>query len=93
MPGPTLKQRDWTKNHQGKFLKQTRETFTEEIQRKAKALTKACPGYYKLADKARDGKIPGHYKQEAKHRIVWDEFYAKGKAASKGPLFHTTQRG
>jgi len=95
MPAPSqyVKQRDWTKNHEGKFLKKDRETFTEQHMREAKALTKACPGFYKQSEKPKDGKIIGHYKQAAKHRIIWDEFYAKGKAASKGPLYKTERRG
>jgi hypothetical protein len=74
-------------------LKKSRETFTEEIQRQAKAFTKACPGFYKNADKGTETKIHGHYKPEAKHRIVWDEFYAKGKSVTKGQLYNVTQRG
>jgi hypothetical protein len=82
-PSKYIKQRDWTKNHEGKFFKKDRETFTEETMRRAKSLTKACPGFYKQSEKPKENKIKGHYQQKAKHRVIWDEFYAKGKAASK----------
>jgi len=92
-PSKYIKQRDWTKNHEGKFFKKDRETFTEETMRRAKSLTKACPGFYKQSEKPKENKIKGHYQQKAKHRVIWDEFYAKGKAASKGQLYNTTLKG
>ena len=74
-------------------MKKNRETFTEEAQKNAKKLTKACPGFYKKSEKPKDGKVHGHYKPAAKHRIIWDEYYAKGKEVSKGQLYLTTARG
>ena len=71
-------------------MKKNRETFTVETMRKAKALTKACPGYYKKSEKPKDDvKVQGHYKPATKHRIIWDEYYEKGKAAGKVSNHHT----
>jgi hypothetical protein len=55
-----------------------RETFTEEVMREGKK-TKGCPGFYKNSEAPFKDKIPGHYKQKVKQRIMWDEFYALGK--------------
>ena len=62
------------------MFKKPRETFTEETMRKAKALTKAGPGFYKEAEKPKVDKIYGFYKQKAKFRIVMDPAIAMGKA-------------
>ena len=85
-PCPTayIKQADWKKDvkGEGKFTKTKRTTFTEEVMAYNKQW-KTCPGFYKDAEKPKGGisdkRIPGHYKQKAKQRIIWDEPIAAGK--------------